>query len=55
MVFHHSEGSNFHRWQVDGDTLTFEFVRSTLPGVEGIPEEAFQRALYMTAVFTRQS
>ena len=55
VVFHHSEGSNFHRWQVDGDTLTFEFVRSTLPGVEGIPEEAFQRALYMTAEFSRQS
>ncbi len=55
VVFHHSDGSNTYRWSVDGDTLRLEFVRSTLPGYEGIPDEVFQRALYMTSVFTRQS
>ncbi len=55
VVFHHSDGSNFYRWQVDGDDiLTLEFVRSTLPGFKGIPDEVFQRALYMTSAFTRQ-
>ncbi len=54
VVFHHSDGSNFYRWQVDEDTLTLHFVRSTLPGYRGIPDEVFQRALYMTAAFTRQ-
>jgi hypothetical protein len=55
VVFHHSDGSNTYRWSVDGDTLTLEFVESTLPGYKGIPDEVFQRALYMTAAFTRQS
>ncbi len=54
VVFHHSEGSNTYRWQVDHDTLRLNFVRSTLPGYRGIPEEVFQRALYMTATFSRQ-
>ena len=54
VVFHHSDGSNFYRWQVDEDALTLHFVRSTLPGYRGIPDEVFQRALYMTATFTRQ-
>jgi hypothetical protein len=55
VVFHHSDGSNTYRWEVDGDTLTLEFVKSTLPGFKGIPDEVFQRALYMTSTFTRQS
>jgi len=55
VVFHHSDGSNFYRWQVDLDTLTLHFVKSTLPGYRGIPDEVFQRALYMTSTFTRQS
>lgn len=54
VVFHHSDGSNTYRWSVDGDTLSLEFVRSTLPGYHGIPDEVFQRALYMTEAFTRQ-
>ena len=54
VVFHHSDGSNFYRWQVDEDTLALHFVRSTLPGYRGIPDEVFQRALYMTEAFTRQ-
>ena len=39
---------------VDGDTLSLEFVKSTLPGYHGIPDEVFQRALYMTDAITRQ-
>ena len=31
VTFHHSDGSNTHRWTVDGDTLSLEFVKSTLP------------------------
>ncbi len=54
VVFHHHDGSNFYRWQVDLDTLALHFVKSTLPGYRGIPDEVFQRALYMTAPFTRQ-
>ncbi|MBM0123867.1 hypothetical protein [Pimelobacter simplex] len=54
VVFHHSDGSNTYRWQVDHDTLTLHFVESTLPGYRGIPDEVFQRALYMTSAFTRQ-
>ena len=54
VVFHHSDGSNTYRWQVDHNTLTLHFVESTLPGYRGIPDEVFQRALYMTAAFTRQ-
>jgi hypothetical protein len=54
VVFHHSAGSNTYRWEVGRDTLRLHFVRSTLPGYRGIPEEVFQRALYMTAAFSRQ-
>jgi hypothetical protein len=55
VVFHHSDGSNTYRWEVDHDTLRLHFVKSTFPLVPGqTPEEVFQRALYMTEAFTRQ-
>ena len=54
VTFQHSDGSNTHRWTVDGDTLSLEFEKGTMPPYEGIPDEVFQRALYMTDVFTRQ-
>lgn len=54
VVFHHSDGSNTYRWDVDHNTLTLHFVQSTLPSYRGIPDEVFQRALYMTESFTRQ-
>ncbi len=54
VVFHHSDGSNTLRWTVVGDTLTLEFVRTTQPPYAGIPNEVFQRALYMTEPFTKQ-
>jgi hypothetical protein len=55
VVFHHHDGSNTYHWQVDHDTLTLHFVRTTLPRYRGIPNEVFQRALYMTRAFTRRS
>lgn len=55
VVFTHSDGANTYRWSLDGDTLTLEFINSTLPPYEGIPEEVFQSALYETSTFTRQS
>ncbi|HSV37182.1 MAG TPA: hypothetical protein VLI04_00355 [Nocardioidaceae bacterium] len=54
VTFHHSDGSNTYRWEVRNDELRLEFVESTLPGYMGIPDEVFQRALYMTTEFTRQ-
>lgn len=54
VVFHHSDGSNTYRWQVDHDTLSLHFVGSTMPGYRGVPDEVFQRALYMTEVFKRR-
>ena len=55
VTFEHSDGTNTHRWTVDGDTLSLEFVTGTMPEYEGIPDEVFQRALYMTKPFTRQN
>ena len=54
VVFVHSDGANTYRWKINNETLRLEFVGSTLPAYEGIPEEVFQRALYMTAPFTKQ-
>jgi hypothetical protein len=49
----HSTGSTTHRWSVDGDRLTLEWLSTTQPPYEGVPDEVYQRALYMTAEFTR--
>jgi len=50
----HSTGTTTLGWAVNGDTLTLEWLGTTEPPVEGIPDEVFQRALYMTQDFTRQ-
>jgi hypothetical protein len=55
VTFHHSDGSTTYNWEVDGDTLRLEYAESTMPRYDGIPDEVYQRALYMTAPFTRQS
>ena len=55
VVFHHSDGSNTYRWEVDDDVLRLRFERSTLPAYRGIPDEVFQRALYMTTTFARRA
>ena len=49
----HSTGSTTHRWSVDGDRLTLEWDSTTQPAYDGVPDEVYQRALYMTAEFTR--
>lgn len=49
----HDAGTNTYTWSVEGDTLTIRWLSTTFPAHEGIPEEVFQRALYMTASFTR--
>jgi hypothetical protein len=54
VSFVHSNGLNSHRWRVEGDTLSLEWVRGTLPPYRGIPDQVFQTALYMTTTFTRQ-
>jgi hypothetical protein len=50
----HATGVTTLRWAVDGDTLTLEWLKTTEPPVSGIPDEVFQRVLYMTRPFTRQ-
>ena len=50
----HSDGYNVHRWSVKGDILTFRWLETTHPRYMGIPDEVFQRALYMTKPFKRQ-
>ena len=52
VVVTHSAGSNTFRWAIVGDTLTLEHLGTSMPAFEGVPEEVFQRALYMTAEFT---
>jgi hypothetical protein len=51
----HSAGSNDFRWSIDSDTLRLRWLRTSIPPSEGVPEEVFQRALYMTSVFERQN
>jgi hypothetical protein len=53
VVVTHSEGSNTFRWSVNGDVLKLTWLETTLGSFKGVPEEAFQRALYMTASFHR--
>jgi hypothetical protein len=55
VVVIHSEGSNTFRWSVRNDVLQLTWLETTLGSYKGIPEEAFQRALYMTAEFHRAS
>lgn len=56
VVVIHSEGSNTFRWSVSGDVLQLTWLETTFEGgYAGVPEEAYQRALYMTADFRRKS
>lgn len=54
VVVVHSAGATTFRWSVDGETLSLEWLSTTLPPYKGIPEEVFQRALYMTEDFERR-
>jgi len=50
----HATGVTTFGWSVDGDTLTLKWLETTEPPYKGIPDEVFQRALYMTADFEKQ-
>ena len=49
----HEGDSNTYRWSVRDDVLALTWQKTTYPPNEGVPEEVFQRALYMTAKFRR--
>jgi hypothetical protein len=53
LVVSHEGDTNTYRWSVDGGYLTLTWQKTTYPPHGGIPEEVFQRALYMTARFKR--
>ena len=55
VVVTHADGSNTFQWSVDGDTLTLDHLTTDMPPSGNVPEEVFQRALYMTSGITRQS
>jgi hypothetical protein len=55
VVVRHGDGNtNTLRWSVNGDVLELTWLEGTHPAFQGIPDEAYQRALYMTADFRRQ-
>ena len=49
----HEGDSNTYRWSVRGDVLELTWLKTTYGRNEGVPEEVFQRALYMTTNFRR--
>ena len=54
VVVTHSTGtSNTLRWSVRDEVLDLTWLEGTAPPFRGIPDEAYQRALYMTADFHR--
>jgi hypothetical protein len=50
----HATGATTFRWSVTGEVLSLEWIKTTEPAFRGIPDEVFQRALYMTEDFSRQ-
>jgi hypothetical protein len=55
LVVSHEGDANAYRWSVRRNDLTLTWQKTTYPPHLGIPEEVFQRALYMTAEFKRVS
>ena len=54
VVVTHSTGtSNTFRWSVRDEVLELTWLKGTAPPFRGIPDEAYQRALYMTGEFHR--
>jgi len=53
VVVSHEGDSNTYRWAVDGEALKLTWLETTYGRNQGIPEQVFQRALYMTADFRR--
>lgn len=48
----HGTGITTFRWSVSGGALKLRWLRTTEPDFMGIPDEVFQRALYMTRTFS---
>ena len=53
VVVSHEGDSNTYRWAVKGENLELTWLETTYGRNNGIPEQVFQRALYMTADFQR--
>jgi hypothetical protein len=53
VVVSHEGDANTYRWSVRGTDLALAWQKTTYAPSKGIPEEVFQRALYMTARFHR--
>jgi hypothetical protein len=53
VVVSHEGDSNTYRWAVEGEALKLTWLETTYGPNMGIPEQVFQRALYMTADFRR--
>jgi hypothetical protein len=53
VVVSHEGDSNTYRWVVEGESLKLTWLDTTYGPNKGIPEQVFQRALYMTADFRR--
>lgn len=51
----HATGFNTLGWSVKGRVLRLRWRKTTEPPYRGIPDVVFQRALYMTRNFVRQS
>ena len=52
----HRTGSTSYRWSVDdGHILKLTWLSTTQPPYRGIPDEVFQRVLYMTQDFTKST
>jgi hypothetical protein len=51
VVVTHDDGSRTLGWSISGDVLGLTSLKDTIPPSEGIPDEVFQTALYMTAEF----
>ena len=53
VVVSHERDANTYRWAVGNEGLELTWLDTTYGRNNGIPEQVFQRALYMTASFRR--
>jgi hypothetical protein len=54
LVYGPPDWSTTLEWSIDGDTLMLDFIETSGPGAEGIPEEVYVRAFYTSAPFEKQ-
>jgi hypothetical protein len=52
-AIHNDGGNDIYQWAVDGDTLTITYTGNTFPPQDGIPEDAYQTAFYMSGPWLR--